>query len=125
MRDDARTLFAETLGDADLTALLADSSGAHLAGSYLDADGREIGGAISSALSGIGAEVARAMNHLHLGAWKSLVIETPDATIAVAPAVNDSIVLLAASADEPHGLVRRVLDRSVARAAQFFAGGVQ
>ncbi len=125
MRDDARSLFAETLGDADLTALLVDSTGVHLAGSYLDVDGREIGGAISSALSGISLEVERAMHHLQLGAWKSLVIETPDATIAVAPAADESIVLIAASAGEPHGLVRRILDRSVARASRFLEGGAQ
>jgi predicted regulator of Ras-like GTPase activity (Roadblock/LC7/MglB family) len=125
VREDSRTLFAETLGDADLTALLVDSKGAHLAGSYLDADGREIGGAIASALSGIGSEVARAMDHLNLGAWKSLVVETPDATVAVAPAASESIVVLAASAEEPHGLVRRVLDRSVARASQWLTGGAR
>jgi predicted regulator of Ras-like GTPase activity (Roadblock/LC7/MglB family) len=125
MREDARTLFAETLGDADLTALLVDSNGEHLAGSYLDPDGREIGGAVASALSGLGPEVMRAMNHLHLGAWKSLVIETAEATIAVAPAANESIVLLAASAAEPHGLVRRILDRSVARASQWLNGGAR
>jgi len=122
VRDDARALFAETLGDADLTALLADSKGAHLAGSYLDADGREIGASITSALSGIGPEVKRAMDHLHLGAWKSLVVETSEATIAVAPAAHESTVLLAASSAEPHGLVRRVLDRSVARASQWLQG---
>lgn len=123
MRDDARMLFADTLGDADLTALLVDSRGDHLAGSYLDADGREIGGAIASALSGIGSEVMRAMDHLRLGAWKSLVIETPEATVAVAPAASESIVLLAASTTEPHGLVRRILDRSVVRASQWLNGG--
>ena len=122
MREDARTLFAETLGDADLTALLVDAKGAHLAGSYLDADGREIGGSIAAALSGIGAEVSRSMHHLGLGAWKSLVIETPDATVAVAPASNESIVLLAASSEEPHGLVRRILDRSVKRAGKWISG---
>ena len=119
MRDDARTLFAETLGDADLTALLVDAKGAHVAGSYLDADGREAGAEIGAALSGIGAEVARAMNHLRLGAWKSLVVETPDATIALAPAAGESVVLIAASAEEPHGLVRRILQRSVTRADEW------
>jgi predicted regulator of Ras-like GTPase activity (Roadblock/LC7/MglB family) len=122
MRDDARTLFAEILGDADLTALLLDTRGAHLAGSYLDADGREIGGEIGAALSGIGAEVSRAMQHLELGSWKALVIETPEASIALSPAAGESIVLLAAAAEEPHGLVRRVLARSVNRAEQWLSG---
>ena len=123
MREDARTLFAETLEDADLTALLVDARGSHLAGSYLDADGREIGGEIAKALSGISGEVARAMSHLKLGVWNSLVVETPDATIALAPAANDSIVVLAASSEEPHGFVRRILSRSVARSAEWLAGG--
>jgi predicted regulator of Ras-like GTPase activity (Roadblock/LC7/MglB family) len=125
MRDDARTLFAEILGDADLTALLLDTRGAHLAGSYLDADGREIGGEIGAALSGIGGEVSRAMEHLELGAWKALVIETPDASIALSPAAEESVVLLAAAAEEPHGLVRRVLARSVIRAEQWLSEASQ
>lgn len=122
MREEARTLFAQILGDANLTALLLDASGNHLAGSYVDADGREVGGEIGSALAGIGAEVGRAMRHLELGEWKALVIETPDATIALSPAAADSIVLLAASADEPHGLVTRILSRSAERAEQWLAG---
>jgi predicted regulator of Ras-like GTPase activity (Roadblock/LC7/MglB family) len=121
MREDARTLFAEVLGDADLTALLVDSGGAHLAGSYIDADGREVGGEIGAALSGIGAEVGRAMLHLELGAWKALVIETSDATIALAPA-GKAVVLIAASSEEPHGLVRRVLARSSVRAGEWLSG---
>lgn len=122
MREEARTLFAEVLGDADLTALLVDSRGAHLAGSYVDADGREVGGEIGAALAGIGAEVGRAMLHLELGAWKSLVIETSDATIALAPASGETVVLIAASSEEPHGLVRRILARSGIRAEQWLAG---
>lgn len=122
MGDDARTLFAEILGDADLTALLLDSAGTHLGGSFLDGDGREIGGQIGSALAGVGAEVGRAMRHLELGAWRALVIETTEATIALAPVGGESIVLIAASAVEPHGLVRRILSRSAVRAEQWMRG---
>jgi predicted regulator of Ras-like GTPase activity (Roadblock/LC7/MglB family) len=123
MRDDARTLFAAFLGDADLTALLVDSRGAHVAGSYLDADGREIGGEIGAALAGIGAEVARAMQHLELGDWKAFVVETSDATIALSPADAEAVVLIAAALEEPHGLVRRVLARSAELARQWQKGG--
>ena len=122
MDERARTLFADILGDADLTALLVDGSGAHRAGSYLDADGREIGGEIGSALSGLAGEVGRAMRHLELGDWSALVVETPYAPIAVSPGAQDSIVLLAASADEPHGLVRRILSRSAERANEWLSG---
>lgn len=116
MLEPARTLFAEVLEDADLTALLFDSAGDQLAGSYLDAGGREIGGEIGATLTGISGEVARAMRHLEIGEWHALVIETSDATLALAPGNGDSIVFVAASAEEPHGLVRRVLSRSADRA---------
>ena len=119
MREDARILFADVLGDADLTALLVDANGVHVAGSYLDADGREIGGGIGSALAGIGAEVGRAMRHLDIGEWKALIVETPEATIALAPAGEESIVLIAAAAEEPHGLVRRILSRAAVRAGEW------
>lgn len=121
MREDARTLFAEILGDANLTALLVDARGGHLAGSYLDAGAREIGHEVGAALAGIASEVGRAMSHLEMGAWRALVIETPDATIALAPASGGSIVLLAASSEEPHGLVRRILSRSALRAEQWLS----
>jgi predicted regulator of Ras-like GTPase activity (Roadblock/LC7/MglB family) len=122
MREAGRTLFAEILGDADLTALLVDSRGDHLAGSFLDADGREAGPEIGAALSGVGLEVSRAMRHLDLGEWQALVIETESATIALSSAGDEAVVLLAAAAEEPHGLVRRVLTRCVDRANHWLAG---
>lgn len=119
MLDAERTLFAGILGDANLTALLVNSKGEHLAGSYLDPDGREAGAEIGATLSGIAAEVSRAMRHLGVGEWRALVIETGSATVALSPASDQSVVLLAADAAEPHGLVRRVLTRAVARADEW------
>jgi len=119
MLESGRLLFADILGDADLTALLLDSGGKHLAGSYLDAESREAGEKIGATLSGVGEEVTRAMRHLNLGDWRALVIETRDATIAIGPGSEDSIVLVAAAASEPHGLVRRILSRSAARAGEW------
>jgi predicted regulator of Ras-like GTPase activity (Roadblock/LC7/MglB family) len=119
MLETGRLLFADIIGDADLTALLLDAAGAQLAGSYLDAEGREAGAEIGAALSGVGEEVTRAMRHLNLGDWHALVIETRDATIAIGAGANDSIVLVAAAASEPHGLVRRILSRSASRANEW------
>jgi predicted regulator of Ras-like GTPase activity (Roadblock/LC7/MglB family) len=62
------------------------------------------------------------MQHLELGTGKALVIETHDASIALSPTAKEAIVLLAAAAEEPHGLVRRVLSRSVTRAEQWVRG---
>jgi hypothetical protein len=119
MLEAGRLLFAAIIGDADLTALLLDAAGTQLAGSYLDADGREAGGEIGAALSGVGEEVTRAMRHLSLGDWHALVIETGDATIAIGPGAEHSLVLVAAAASEPHGLVRRILARSSTRADEW------
>ena len=112
----ARTLFATAIGDAEQTALLLDSSGAPLAGSYIDQRGRDISGEIGAALSGVSTEVTRSMRLLSIGRWTAVVVETDAATIALAPAADDAVVLLASSLTFPLGLVRRVLARSVALA---------
>ena len=49
MSESARTLFATAIGDAEQTALLLDSSGAPLAGSYIDQNGRDISSEIGAA----------------------------------------------------------------------------
>jgi predicted regulator of Ras-like GTPase activity (Roadblock/LC7/MglB family) len=106
-------LFATAIGDAEQTALLLDVRGAPLAGSYIDQDGRDISSEIGAALSGVSKEVSRSMRLLSLGAWTAVVVETDAATIALAPAAEDAVVLLASSSSVPLGLVRRVLARSV------------
>ena len=116
MSEAARTLFATAIGEAEQTALLLDASGTPLAGSYLDNNGRDIAGEIGAALSGVSKEVARSMRLLGIGAWTAVVVETDAATIALAPAFEDTIVLLASASTVPLGLVRRVLTRSTALA---------
>jgi predicted regulator of Ras-like GTPase activity (Roadblock/LC7/MglB family) len=122
MSEAARTLFATAIGEAEQTALLLDSSGKPLAGSYVDQNGRDISGEIGSALSGVSKEVSRSMRLLSLGAWTAVVIETDAATIALSPATGDAVVLLASSSSVPLGLVRRVLTRSVALAINWMSG---
>jgi predicted regulator of Ras-like GTPase activity (Roadblock/LC7/MglB family) len=122
MSEAARMLFATAIGEAEQTALLLDSSGVPLAGSYIDQRGRDISGEIGSALSGVSKEVSRSMRLLSLGGWTAVVIETDAATIALAPAAQDAVVLLASSSTVPLGLVRRVLTRSVALAINWMSG---
>ncbi len=112
----ARILFATAIGEAEQTALLLDAAGTPLAGSYLDDSGRDISTEIGAALSGVSKEVSRSMRLLGIGGWSAVVVETDAATIALAPAADDNIVLLASSSTVPLGLVRRVLSRSVALA---------
>ncbi len=116
MSEAARTLFAPAIGDAEQTALLLDVSGSPLAGSYIDANGRDISAEVGAALSGVSREVSRSMRLLSIGAWTAVVVETDAATIALAPAADDAVVLLASALTVPLGLVRRVLTRSVALA---------
>ena len=122
MSETARTLFATAIGEAEQTALLLDSAGAPLAGSYVDHRGRDISGEIGAALSGVGKEVFRSMRMLSIGKWTAVVVETDAATIALAPASDDAVVLLASSNSVPLGLVRRVLTRSVALAINWMRG---
>jgi predicted regulator of Ras-like GTPase activity (Roadblock/LC7/MglB family) len=122
MPESARTLFATAIGEAEQTALLFDTAGRPLAGSYIDENGRDIAGEIGAALSGVSREVSKSMRLLGIGAWTAVVVETDAATIALAPAAEDSVVLLASSSTVPLGLVRRVLTRSVALAINWMRG---
>ena len=122
MSETARMLFATAIGEAEQTALLLDSAGTPLAGSYVDHRGRDISGEIGAALSGVSKEVSRSMRMLSIGGWTAVVVETDAATIALAPASNDAVVLLASSNTVPLGLVRRVLTRSVALAINWMRG---
>ena len=122
MSESARTLFAAAIGEAEQTALLLDNAGVPLAGSYIDQNGRDISGEIGSALSGVSREVSRSMRLLSIGSWTAVVVETDAAIIALAPAAEDSVVLLASSSAVPLGLVRRVLTRSVALAINWMRG---
>jgi len=66
--------------------------------------------------------VTRSMRLLSIGRWTAVVVETDAATIALAPAADDAVVLLASSLTVPLGLVRRVLARSVALAINWMRG---
>ena len=120
---EARMLFAEVIGEGEQTALLLDASGFVLAGLYVDADGADVSQEIGAELSGVSDEASRAMRHLELGAWQAIIVETGVATIALAPAPKDALVLVAASRSTPLGLVRRLMERAGARSAAYIEGG--
>jgi tetratricopeptide (TPR) repeat protein len=114
---DAQWLFADLLVDDQQTALLLDANGYILGGVYLGPDGNDLGQEIGAQLSGISDEVVRAMRHLDIGDWRSIVFETEAAVVAMAPAPHASMLVVAASRATPLGLMRRLLDRCSARAA--------
>ena len=118
-RPSPRTLFADLIGDAEQTVLLLDKDGFVLAGLYVDADGADVAEEIGAQLSGVSEEARRAMRHLGLGDWQSITFETEAATIAMAPAPRDALLLVAAARERPLGLVARLRESAVRRATDW------
>ena len=96
-------------------------AGLVMAGVYPTADGGDASQEIGAELRGVSDEVERAMRHLSLGAWTSISFETEAGTVAMAPAAEGGLVLLAADPALPQGLVRRVLDQCGELAASWLA----
>jgi tetratricopeptide (TPR) repeat protein len=139
---DPQLLFVDLLGN-EQAALLVDGEGLVLAGTYVLVDGLDVASDVAAALSGVSAEATRAMRHLGVGDWTSLVIETDAATVALAPMATDratastngtaaaarpprsparaGIALLAAGHSVPLGLVRRLLARIADRSRAWLA----
>jgi tetratricopeptide (TPR) repeat protein len=124
----ARELFVDLLGGGEQAALLLDAEGLVIAGTYFVAGGHDAAEDVGAALSGVGDEARRAMRHLELGTWTSLVFETEAATVAMgpvnAPALGeDGLALVAAARSVPLGFVRQLLRRVGQRSAAWL--GVQ
>ena len=118
---ESRRLFAALLGDGDRTALLLDRDGLVLAGTYVDGTGRDVADEIGAHLSGLADEASRALKHLGLGRWESLLVESQHATVALSPGPEGAIVLVAAARDTQVGLVRRLLSQARQKAAAWMA----
>jgi tetratricopeptide (TPR) repeat protein len=128
-RTDPRLAFEDVLDAGDQAALVVDADGLVLAGSYVVADGRDVAQEVGAALSGVSDEARRAMRHLRLGSWSSLVFEAEAAIIGMAPlasggteltdGIPDGVAFVAAGPSAPLGLVRRLLAHVVARAQQW------
>ncbi|HEX6574909.1 MAG TPA: hypothetical protein VF042_08040 [Gemmatimonadaceae bacterium] len=110
MKEESRFAFADVLGDGEQTALLLDHRGNVRAGIYLDSRGADVSAEIGFALAGVGTEATRAMRHLSMGEWRAIVWECSEANLALAPADDGDVVLVAAAPNVPHGFVRRLLD---------------
>jgi hypothetical protein len=116
MDERATYAFEEVIGDGEQTALLLDHKGNVKAGVYLDSNGRDVSDEIAFALAGVSFEATRAMRHLALGEWRAIVCECTYANLALAPADDGSVVLVAAATSVPSGFVRRFLDMASQRA---------
>jgi predicted regulator of Ras-like GTPase activity (Roadblock/LC7/MglB family) len=100
-----------------LGALLLDTNGLVLAGSLSwetgEADG--LGAIIGSAI----AEAARTAEHLSLGQWTGILMETASAVLHVSPLGTEGIVVVAAKREAPTGWVMRSASHAAALARQF------
>jgi tetratricopeptide (TPR) repeat protein len=120
---DPQMLFADLLVDDGQTALLLDATGYVMAGVYLDPDGNNVAQDIGAQLSGISEEVMRSMRHLDIGDWTAISFETQVAVVAMTPARDDTLIVVAASRATPLGLLRRLLERCADRAAAWLSNG--
>ena len=116
---DPRLLFTRVLESDERTALLLDASGLVQAGAYLTPDGDDVAAEVGAQLSGVSEEADRATRHLGIGKWTSIVFETEAAVVAMSPADDGGLLVLAASRATPLGLLRRLLDRCAARAHEW------
>jgi predicted regulator of Ras-like GTPase activity (Roadblock/LC7/MglB family) len=128
VKADPKLLFADLLA-TDLAAILLDSDGLVLAGSYYTAEGADIAADVGATLSGVSGEALRATRHLEIGGWRSIVFESDAAVVTLAPApvvgaiAAGGLIVLVAPAATPLGLLKRLLDKCVARAAQWLSSG--
>jgi predicted regulator of Ras-like GTPase activity (Roadblock/LC7/MglB family) len=109
-------VFNDLLAGNDQAAMLLDGDGLVLAGGYPVDNGQDIAQEVGAGLSGVSEEAERAMRHLGMGGWTSLVFETDHATLAMAPGPDGGLLVVAASRATPLGFVRRLLERVSDRA---------
>lgn len=107
---DGRSLFDALLEQGDLAALLVAADGSVAAGRCEAADGQDVSAAVAAELAGVGEEATRAMRHLALGRWQTIVVEAADALVALTP-VDGGVALVATMSSSPLGRLRRLLDR--------------
>jgi tetratricopeptide (TPR) repeat protein len=123
--DAAQAEFRALTGERGIVgALLMDGQGFVVAGEMRAGD-EDRAPEVAAALHGASAEAERALRHLGLGAWRGMLVETPETTVRIAP-VGDAMLAVAGSREVPTGWTLRVAARGAAAAARLLgadAGG--
>jgi tetratricopeptide (TPR) repeat protein len=99
--------------------LLLDGNGYVLAG-RIDTGGADHAAQLAAALRGAVDDAERALGHLDFGAWKGILIETPESLVHLSPA-GDALLAVAAAREVPAGWVVRAAGRLRSRAERFLA----
>lgn len=102
-------------------AVLLDDQGFVLAGRMV-VSGVDRGPEVAAVLSGASSEAGRALTHLGLGAWKGILVETPEAVVRLAPA-GDGMIAVAGRREVPTGWTLRVAGRARDAALRFLGLG--
>jgi tetratricopeptide (TPR) repeat protein len=102
-------------------AVLLDDQGFVLAG-QMAVGGVDRAPEVAAVLSGASSEAGRALAHLGLGAWKGILVETPEAVVRLAPA-GEGMIAVAGRREVPTGWVLRVAARARDAAVRFLGAG--
>lgn len=125
---DPRLLFADLMA-SEMAAILLDADGLVLAGAYYTADGDDVAADVGATLTGVSDEAVRATKNLEFGEWRAIVFETETAVVQLSPAPvagalgPGGLIVMVAPAATPLGLLRRLLDKCIARARHWLDGG--
>jgi predicted regulator of Ras-like GTPase activity (Roadblock/LC7/MglB family) len=101
-------------------AVMLDAQGYVVAGE-MRVEERDLAPEIAAILSGTSSEAERAVRHLKLGAWKGILVETPEAVVRIAPTGDGGMVAVAGRREVPTGWVLRVAARARDAALRFLA----
>jgi tetratricopeptide (TPR) repeat protein len=112
---DPGALFNPLLSGPLLGVLLIDQRGLVLAGRLSEGSGELVGAILSGAIG----ETTRTVEHLALGDWHGVLLETERATLQLSPVGEDAAVLLAARREAPTGWVLRVSEQATALARSY------
>lgn len=91
------------LDDPSSCLVLFDTEGMRMIGTLGTTDGGVVADSVAAEGAGFARDAARAARLLDLGVWRHVVIETPDARIAVLPVGLDASLLVRRPATTPIG----------------------
>ncbi|MEO6444694.1 MAG: roadblock/LC7 domain-containing protein, partial [Gemmatimonadaceae bacterium] len=115
----AHALFHDIERAGAQWVVLADDAGL-VTGGRVPGDDR-VADAMAAELGVVASEATRTIRQLQLGEWQRVVMECDEAGLALAPAGEGAVVLMATPAEMPAGLARLLLDRAGRRAAGWLA----
>ncbi len=113
----ARAAIFAGLEGAENGLLLVDTQGLRLGGGLRSLEGTDVADVVAAHLAGVSREAARTAKLLGLGAWESVVLESPGGNAALLPATSEALLLVVRDSSVPMGRLQFGAERA-ARAAR-------